>query len=103
MTGVQTCALPIYVSVQTKGTTSQLRAGAIVQATGWKPYDASNLGHLGYGSANVITNVQMEELLAAGKVSRPSDGKPARRIAFISAPAPATRNTCPIARRSAAG
>ena len=57
--------------------------GAIVQATGWKPYDASKLGHLGYGSPNVITNVQMEELAASGTIARPSDGKPARRIAFI--------------------
>ncbi|MHC4081171.1 MAG: FAD-dependent oxidoreductase [Planctomycetota bacterium] len=72
------------VSVRTNGTATSLRAGSIVQATGWKPYDASRLGHLGYGqSQNVITNVQMEELVASGKVNRPSDGKPARRIAFI--------------------
>ena len=71
------------VSLQTNGTTSEFRVGAIVQATGWKPYDASKLGHLGYGCPNVITNVQMEELIAAGKINRPSDGKPAQRIAFI--------------------
>jgi len=71
------------VSLQTNGTATQLRAGAIVQATGWKPYDASRLGHLGYGSPNVITNVQMEQLAAAGEINRPSDGKPAQRIAFI--------------------
>jgi len=60
------------------------RAGAVVQATGWKPYDASNLGHLGYGkSPNVVTNVQMEEMAATGAITRPSDGKPAKRIAFI--------------------
>jgi len=71
------------VSIQTNGTSSEFRAGAIIQATGWKPYDASRLGHLGSGSANVITNVEMEELAASGKISRPSDGKPARRIVFI--------------------
>ena len=72
------------VSLKTNGTATQFRAGAIVQATGWKPYDASRLGHLGYGrSANVITNVEMERLAAAGKINRPADGKPARRIAFI--------------------
>jgi len=71
------------VSIQTNGTTVEFRVGAIIQATGWKPYDASRLGHLGYGSANVITNVKMEELAASGKINRPSDGKPARRIAFI--------------------
>jgi quinone-modifying oxidoreductase subunit QmoB len=72
------------VSLRTNGTSTALRVGAIVQATGWKPYDASRLGHLGYGACpNVITNVQMEELLASGTLARPSDGKPARRIAFI--------------------
>jgi len=71
------------VSVQTNGTATDFRVGAIVQATGWKPYDASKLGHLGFGSPNVITNVQFEEMAASGKINRPSDGKPARRIAFI--------------------
>jgi quinone-modifying oxidoreductase subunit QmoB len=72
------------VSIRTNGTTAQFRVGAIIQATGWKPYDASRLGRLGYGRCpNVITNVQMEQLAAAGKINRPSDGKPARRIAFI--------------------
>ncbi len=71
------------VSVQANGSSSQLRVGAIVQATGWRPYDASKLNHLGYGSPNVVTNVQMEEMAASGKICRPSDGKPARRIAFI--------------------
>ncbi len=72
------------VSVRTNGTGATVRVGAIVQATGWKPYDANRLGHLGYGRCpNVITNVQMEEMIAAGRITRPSDGKPAHRIAFI--------------------
>ncbi|MGD8321571.1 MAG: FAD-dependent oxidoreductase, partial [Gemmatimonadota bacterium] len=72
------------VSLRHNGDNPALRVGAIVQATGWKPYDASRLGHLGYGeSPNVITNVQMEEQLAAGGITRPGDGKAPRRIAFI--------------------
>ncbi|MFC1888684.1 hydrogenase iron-sulfur subunit [Thermodesulfobacteriota bacterium] len=71
------------VSIKANGESSEFRVGAIVQATGWKPYDASKLGHLGYGSPNVITNVQMEEMVASGKINRPSDGKPARKIAFV--------------------
>ncbi len=71
------------VSVQKNGSNVEFRAGAIVQATGWKPYDASKLEHLGYGFQNVITNVEMEELSATGKITRPSDGKPARKIAFV--------------------
>ena len=71
------------VSLKSDAGERSFRVGAIVQATGWKPYDASQLGHLGYGSSNVVTNVQMEEMAASGKINRPSDGKPARRIAFI--------------------
>jgi quinone-modifying oxidoreductase, subunit QmoB len=65
------------------GATEEFRVGAIVQATGWKPYDASKLGHLGSDCADVITNVQMEEMIASGQINRPSDGKPAQKIAFI--------------------
>lgn len=58
--------------------------GSIIQATGWKAYDANKLGHLGYGtSPNVITNIQMEEMLASGDLKRPSDGKPVESVAFI--------------------
>ncbi|NNM05667.1 MAG: FAD-dependent oxidoreductase [Gemmatimonadetes bacterium] len=77
--------MPGQFDVTLKGNGSDpFRVGSIVQATGWKPYDANKLGHLGYGmSADVVTNVQMEEMLAAGKVIRPSDGKAPERIAFI--------------------
>jgi quinone-modifying oxidoreductase subunit QmoB len=72
------------VRLKANGQPTHFRVGAMVQATGWRPYDASRLAHLGYGRcSNVITNVQMEELLAAGAIRRPSDGRPARRIAFI--------------------
>jgi len=71
------------VSIQSNGAASQFRVGAIIQATGWKPYDATKLGHLGYGNPNVITNVQMEELTASGKITRPSDGKLAKKIVFV--------------------
>ena len=60
------------------------RAGAIVQATGWKPYDGSKLPHLGFGrSPDVVTNVDFEAMLAKGAVKRPSNGLLARRIAFV--------------------
>jgi quinone-modifying oxidoreductase subunit QmoB len=77
--------MPGQFDVTLKGNGAEpLRVGSIVQATGWKPYDPNKLGHLGYGNtADVVTNVQMEEMLATGKVIRPSDGKAPRRIAFI--------------------
>ncbi|UCG86649.1 MAG: FAD-dependent oxidoreductase [Gemmatimonadota bacterium] len=72
------------VTLKANGSSSEFRVGAIVQATGWKPYDASRLGHLGYGeSPNVVTNVELEEMIATGTIKRPGDGKPPRRIAFI--------------------
>jgi quinone-modifying oxidoreductase subunit QmoB len=55
-------------------------------ATGWKPYDATKLGHLGYGaSRNVVTNLELEEIAKKnnGKLIRPSDGKEATKVAFI--------------------
>jgi hypothetical protein len=48
-----------------------VRAGAIVVATGWKPYDASRLTHLGYGvSPNVVTSVEFEQMAVNGAIVR---------------------------------
>jgi quinone-modifying oxidoreductase subunit QmoB len=64
--------------------TVETTVGAIVQATGARPYDAANLGHLGYGtSADIVTSQDFEAMLAAGAIARPSDGKKPHRIAFI--------------------
>jgi len=58
--------------------------GAIVLATGWKPYDPAKLSHLGYGeAADVITNVQMEEMVGKGDIKRPSTGKPVTSVTFV--------------------
>ncbi len=67
----------------------ELRIGAVIVATGWRPYAAENLDNLGYGQCpNVITNVMMERLAAqrgptGGEILRPSDGQPARNVAFV--------------------
>ena len=72
------------VELDVNDSTIRASVGAIVQATGWRPYDASRLGHLGYGrSPDVITNVEMESLVATGQIRCPSDGRPAKRIAFV--------------------
>jgi len=63
-----------------------IKIGAIVMATGWKPYDANKLDYLGYGKfKNVVTNLELEEIARKnnGKLLRPSDGKPALKVAFI--------------------
>jgi quinone-modifying oxidoreductase subunit QmoB len=72
------------VSIKTNGGSEQAKAGSVVMAAGWKPYDANKLDHLGYGlNPNVITNVQMEEIASSGTITRPSDGKEAKKVAFI--------------------
>ncbi|MEN8152207.1 MAG: FAD-dependent oxidoreductase, partial [Planctomycetota bacterium] len=42
-----------------------VEAGAIIVATGWRPYDATKLENLGFGQhQNIVTNVMMERLAA---------------------------------------
>lgn len=59
--------------------TIQLKAGAVIWATGWKPYDAAKIQPYGYDRfANVITSLEFERLAdphgpAGGKILRPSD------------------------------
>ena len=72
------------VSIKQNGSQNSLSVGAIIQATGFMPYDASKLDYLGFGKyPDVITNVHMEELAQAGKIKRPSDGKEVKSVAFI--------------------
>ena len=72
------------VDIKANGNGASERVGAVVQATGWVPYDANKLGHLGYGKfKDVITNVEMEEMAAAGKITRPSDGSEVKNVLFI--------------------
>ena len=72
------------VELQNGGSTSEITVGSIILASGWKPYPAEKLTHLGYGSSpDVITNIQMEEMVSNGGIKRPSDGKPPGSVAFI--------------------
>jgi quinone-modifying oxidoreductase subunit QmoB len=72
------------VELQNGGSTSEITVGSIILATGWKPYEAEKLTHLGYEtSPDVITNIQMEEMVSNGGIKRPSDGKAPASVAFI--------------------
>jgi quinone-modifying oxidoreductase subunit QmoB len=72
------------VELQNGGSTTQITVGSIILASGWKPYDAQKLTHLGYGcSPNVVTNIQMEEMVSNGGIKRPSNGGSVESIAFI--------------------
>jgi len=74
------------VTIDKNGSQETFDAGSIVLAAGWKPYNAQKLGHLGYGKhRNVVTNLEFEQNVAktGGKVTRPSDGKPAKNVVFL--------------------
>lgn len=63
--------------------------GAIIVATGCDVYPKENIGEYGYGLIeDVIDSLQFERLLSSsgptgGEIKRPSDKKPAKKIAFI--------------------
>ncbi|MDA1090857.1 MAG: CoB--CoM heterodisulfide reductase iron-sulfur subunit A family protein [Proteobacteria bacterium] len=77
------------VDLEETSTTSEINVGAIIWATGWKPYDASKLTSYIYDqSPDIINNVEMERLAAhngptGGKILRPSNGEPAKKVALI--------------------
>jgi len=60
-----------------------IRVGSIIQATGWRPDDPRP--SLPYGQLpDVILNVDLEAMVKEkGKITRPSDGKEVRSIAFL--------------------
>lgn len=88
----QTSGAPGRFTVQIateSGTSGTEEVGAIVQATGFEPYDLAKLPELGAGkSANVIDQAGLETLAreAATKgspICRPSDGAPVQCVVFV--------------------
>jgi quinone-modifying oxidoreductase subunit QmoA len=81
-----------------KEETVTLKVGAVVWATGWKPYDAARIQPYGYDRIkNVITSVEFERMAdpfgpTGGKLLRPSDGKEAKNVAFIQCAGSRDRN-----------
>lgn len=90
----------------------KLTADAVIVATGFAPFDAARKGTYGYGRfANVINGLDMERIKRQnGFLARPSDGQPAKKIAFIQCVGSRDENLgnlwcsqvcCPYALRSA--
>ncbi|MEN8178479.1 MAG: FAD-dependent oxidoreductase [Pseudomonadota bacterium] len=77
------------VDLEMQEETIEFKAGAVVWATGWRPYDANKIQPYGYDRIdNVITSVEFERLAdpngpTGGKLVRPSDGKEIKSVAFI--------------------
>lgn len=78
----------------------EINVGAVVLAPGFEAYDPAEGGVWGYGVIpNVITSMQMERYLSAsgpteGHIVRPSDGKPANKIAFLQCVGSRDENLC---------
>jgi quinone-modifying oxidoreductase, subunit QmoA len=77
------------IHLDMKAETVTVKAGAVVMATGWNPYDATKMDNLAFGKVqNVVTNMMMERIAApngptGGKIVRPSDGKEVKNVAFV--------------------
>jgi quinone-modifying oxidoreductase subunit QmoA len=86
------------VDLGMKEETLSLKAGAVVWATGWRPYDADKIQPYGHDRyPNVITSVEFERMMdpagpTGGKLVRPSDGKEAKNVAFIQCAGSRDRN-----------
>lgn len=72
------------VHLESDGKVQQCRVGSIVMATGWKPYDAGKLGIYGYNEhKNVITSVELEEMVSNDNILSLSDKKPIKNVVFV--------------------
>ncbi|MES0328213.1 MAG: hydrogenase iron-sulfur subunit [Gammaproteobacteria bacterium] len=69
------------------GATQTKEFGAIVQASGFTPYDANQLPEFAYGkNKDVVTQLELEALAKAangGAIKRPSDGKEVKSVVFV--------------------
>jgi len=83
------CKVPGAIDLEAKDRDERLEVSAIVVATGWAPYPIEKLPELGGGVlTDVVANVHLERLAApagptGGKILRPSDGAPPKRVAFV--------------------
>ncbi|GAB6182897.1 FAD-dependent oxidoreductase [Thermodesulfovibrio hydrogeniphilus] len=75
------------VTIAKNGSTETIKIGAIIQATGWKSYDAKKLAKkYGYGKfKDVVTNFEFEEIAKRnnGLIKRPSDSREVKSVLFV--------------------
>ncbi len=77
------------VDFEQKEEVFDLNIGAIIWATGWKPYNASKIEVYSYDKCDdIINNVEMERLAnhdgpTAGKILRPSNGEEVKKVAMV--------------------
>ncbi len=77
-----------HVTVKTPKGPKEFDVGTVIVATGSKTFDPKRIPELRYGNPNVITSVELEQILVGerekgGQLRRPSDGKVPKTINFI--------------------
>ncbi len=78
-----------FINLNEQARQIELKVGAVIMATGWKPYDMSKLENLGAGKVkNCVSNMQLERLASpfgptGGRIVRPSDNRKPDNIAFV--------------------
>ncbi|MCX5871760.1 MAG: FAD-dependent oxidoreductase, partial [Deltaproteobacteria bacterium] len=77
------------VDYEQKDVIQEFEVGAVILAPGYELFDTSKVSEYGHGIApNVVVNLEMERILSAsgpfsGVVTRPSDGRHPKKIAWI--------------------
>ncbi len=77
------------VDYEQKDVIEEFEVGAVIMAPGYELFDTSKVSEYGHGIApNVVVNLEMERILSAsgpfsGVVTRPSDGRHPKKIAWI--------------------
>jgi quinone-modifying oxidoreductase subunit QmoA len=83
------CKVAGAIDLEARDRDEEIEVSAVVVATGWTPYPIEKLTELGGGLLpDVVANVHLERLAApagptGGKILRPSDGAPPKRVAFV--------------------
>jgi heterodisulfide reductase subunit A len=77
-----------HVKVRTPDGEREFDVGTIIVATGSKTFDPSRMSELRYGNPNVITTVELEQLMVeqrdkGGGLRKPSDGKTPKTVNFL--------------------
>ena len=61
-----------------------VNAGSVILATGFTHFDSINKPEWGFGTfPDVVTTTQVEQMVGAGKIACPSDGRTPERVAIL--------------------
>lgn len=70
--------------VQNGSKKDTVKADAVILTTGFAHFDARRDGKYGYGLfPDVVTGSDLEAMMQTGKLTRPSDGAPVKRVGFV--------------------